>query len=313
MRQEVLIALVFGSAAGACTSAQGASSEAEVASSVDQDGSSPTMPVSRIEQILQTKGSMSNGVFEMSIARTDIAKVAGPLGATFTPAFQIHGALHFQSLGHGQVLLNADMALRQDETGPFIAALLEQGLVFQALHQHTPMQPQIWFVHFRGIGDPIALARKFRTAIGATHTPMPQQLPPQNPTMPLDPERLSQILHGDAHVGDEGVVSVTVDRTNLVRVAGLRVSPEAGISTTIEFKPTGGSNAEVVSDFSMTSAEVDPVVKRMLLEFHWAQGCLDNQETAESPQLFFDHMVKIGDAYQLAREIRKALDLTRSE
>ena len=81
----------------------------------------------------------------------------------------------------------------------------------------------------------------------------------------------------------------------------------------MEFRPTGESNAEVVPDFSMTSAEVAPVVKRMLLDFHWAQGCLCNQETAERPQLFFDHMVKIGDAYQLAREIRKGLDLTRSD
>ncbi|HEX7840850.1 MAG TPA: DUF1259 domain-containing protein [Kofleriaceae bacterium] len=313
MRHEVLIAWALGAAAGACTSAQGATSEAEVASSVDQDESSPTLPVSRIEQILETKGQRSNGVLEMSIARTDIARVAGPLGATFTPAFEVHGDLHFQALGRNRALLNGDMALREDETRPFIAALLEQGLVFQAFHRRAPMQPQIWFVHFRGIGDPVALARKCRAAIGVTHTPMPQPPPPQNPTTPLDPQELSQILHGDARVGDEGVITVTVDRANLVRVAGLRVSPKAGISTTIEFKPTGGSNAEVVSDFSMTSAEVNPVVKRMLLDFHWAQGCLYNQETAESPQLFFDHMVKIGDAYQLAREIRKGLDLTRSD
>ena len=316
MRNEILIAGALGAVAGACASnnaaAQDVSGEA-VRSSVDQDGSSATMLVARIEQILQTKGSMSNGVLEMSIARTDIGKVAGPLGATFTPAFEIHGDLHFQMLGRGQALLNADMALREDETNPFIAALLEQGLVLQAFHQHTPMNPQIWFVHFRGIGDPLALARKCRAAIGVTHTPMPQPPPPQNPTSPLDPKQLSDILHGDARVGDEGVVTVTVDRTNLVRIEGLRVSPEAGISTTIEFKPTGGSNAEVVPDFSMTSAEATPVVRRMLLDLHWAQGCLYNQETAESPQLYFDHMVKIGDAYQLAREIRKGLDLTHAD
>jgi hypothetical protein len=316
MRNEILIALALGPVVAACesnsTARQDVSSEAE-ASNVDQDGSSPAIPTARIEQILQTKGSMSNGVLEMSLARTDIGKVAGPLGASFTPAFQIHGDLHFQLLGHGQVLLNGDLALREDETNPVIAALREQGLVFQAFHQHAPMQPQIWFVHFRGIGDPVALARKCRAAIGVTHTPMPQPPPPQNPTTPLDPQRLSEILHGDARVEDEGVVSVTINRTNLVRIAGLRVSPEAGISTTVEFKPTGGSTAEVVSDFAMTSAEVDPVVNRMLLDFHWAQGCLYNQETAESPQLFFDHMVQIGDAYQLAGEIRKALDLTRSD
>lgn len=32
------------------------------------------------------------------------------------------------------------------------------------------------------------------------------------------------------------------------------------------------------------------------------------QETAEQPQLYFDHMAKQGDAYQLAHEIRDGLD-----
>ena len=31
------------------------------------------------------------------------------------------------------------------------------------------------------------------------------------------------------------------------------------------------------------------------------------------PQLFFDHMAKHGDAYQLAAEIRRGLDLTNSD
>ena len=41
--------------------------------------------------------------------------------------------------------------------------------------------------------------------------------------------------------------------------------------------------------------------------------CLDNQETAEHPQLYFSHQLKSGDAYQLAHEIRLGLNHTRSE
>jgi hypothetical protein len=174
------------------------------------------------------------------------------------------------------------------------------------------MQPQIWFVHFRGVGSPTALAREIRAAIEVTATPLPQTSP-ENPQTPLDADRLAEILHGDAEVGDEGVVTVTVARTARVVVDGVRVSPEAGISTSIEFKPLGGSQAEVVPDFSMTSDEVDPVVRLMLTEEDWFQGCLYNQETDEHPQLYFDHMVKKGNAYELARQIRRGLDLTHSE
>jgi uncharacterized protein DUF1259 len=209
----------------------------------------------------------------------------------------------------------------EPETNPFIAALLQHGLVVQAFHQHLPMVPQVWFVHFRGIGDPIALARAARAAIDVTRTRLPQQ-PPQHPTTPLDAQRLGRILHGQATVGNDGVVTVTVLRTDRILLDGVRVAPQCGISTTIEFKPSrkddagkggGQANAQVCPDFSMTSAEVVPVVKRMLIEHHWSQGSIRNDETNEVPQLFWDAMVKEGDAYQLAQEIRSGLDLTKSK
>lgn len=55
-----------------------------------------------------------------------------------------------------------------------------------------------------------------------------------------------------------------------------------------------------------------PVVTRMRHR-GWFQGCLYNQETDEHPQLYFDHMLKVGNAYALAAEIRRGLDLTASD
>ena len=60
----------------------------------------------------------------------------------------------------------------------------------------------------------------------------------------------------------------------------------------------------------MEGAEIDQVVDLRLNHFNWYQGCLYNQETSEHPQLYFDHMLKTGDAYQLATEIRQGLDST---
>jgi len=270
------------------------------------------LPVDRIEEIVGAEGSVSNCVLSIDINRNDIGNVQGPLNVTFTPAFEINGDLHFQPLHNGKALLNGDLALLEDEVNPFIAALLERGLVFQAFHQHMPMDPQIWFVHFRGVGDPTDLARDIRAAINVTRTPLPQS-PPSNPTTPLDAQKLAEILHGEAEVGEEGVVTVTVNREHGVRLGNVYAKPETGISTTIAFKPLGGSDAAVVPDFAMEADEVDPVVRKMLLKQEWFQGCLYNQETDEHPQLYFDHMLKTGNAYELAREIRKGLDLTDSE
>ena len=152
---------------------------------------------------------------------------------TFTQAFGIHGDLYFQPLFHGKALLNADMALKEEEVNAFISALLKNRLVFQAFHQHLPMHysekdgqktdGQIWFVHFRGVGNPLDLARAVKAALDVTSTPFPQEQP-NKPTSPLDADKLASILHGSASVGDEGVVTVTVARTNPVWVDGVRVN-----------------------------------------------------------------------------------------
>jgi hypothetical protein len=66
---------------------------------------------------------------------------------TFTPSFEIHGGLYFQSLDNGQALLNGDMARLPEEVNPFIAALLKNQLIFQAYHQHLiELTPPVWFV-----------------------------------------------------------------------------------------------------------------------------------------------------------------------
>lgn len=282
-----------------------------------RDGRQPcgSLPVRQIEEILEAEGMVEHGVLDVEIAREDIPAVRGPASGppvTFTPAFELHGDAYFQPLDGGQAFLNGDIALKESEVNPFVAALIRNGLVWQAYHQHLPMEPQIWFVHYRGKGDAVALARALKAALDVTSIPFPQTRP-QSPTTPLDAEKLARILHGSASVGDEGVVTVTVERRDTVEIDGVRVNPAAGISTTIEFKPLGGEQAAVVPDFSMTADEIQPVVRKMLLQNGWFQGCLYNQETDERPQLYFDHMLKTGNAYELAREIRRGLDKTRSE
>lgn len=277
-----------------------------------QDNSPTQLPVTAIEQIIGATGIIVNSVLQIEIERTDIKPVHGPVKMIFTPAFEINGTLYFQPLANGKAFLNGDFALLEHEVNPFISALLRHGLTFQAFHQQLPMHKQIWYVHYRGEGNPITLATDIKAAINETDTPFPQAQP-TNPQTVLNVNRLAAILHGMPIIGNNGVVSIVVFRKNSIHIGDILVNPEAGISSTIEFQPTdNGSNAEVVANFSMTAHEVDKVVKLMLNQFHWFQGCLYNQETNEKPQLYFDHMAKTGDAYLLAQEVREGLDLTDS-
>jgi hypothetical protein len=265
------------------------------------------LPVRKMGEIIGARGEPMNGVLPFALSRKDMGKVKGPSNVRFSPDFELNGDLFFQPLPDGEAFLNADMAFPSEEVNPFIAALIKNNLVVQAFHQHFPMQPQVWFIHFRGKGKPLDLAKDVRTALNTTKIPLPQSTP-NNPQTPLDAERLAKILHGHASVGEGGVVTVRVLRTDPVDIEGIKANPQANISTNIDFLPLGGTQAAVVPDFSMRTKEVNPVINRMLSEFKWFQGRLYNQETGEHPQLYFDHMVKTGDAYQLAQEIRKGLD-----
>jgi len=272
------------------------------------------LPDYQMQQILQAQGSVSEGVLQIDIDRDDIGEVSGPEGVTFTPSFEVDGTLTFQPLGNNLAFFNGDLALKPEECNPFIDAIIANGLIFQAFHQHyIETTPNIWFIHWRGVGNPLTLAQAVKNVLDVTSTPFPQA-PPATPKTPLDPGRLAAILHGTAQVGEQGVVTVDVSRTDQIVIGDVIASPDANIFTEVMFKPlsSSGSMAAVGPDFSMTAEEVMRVVPLMRQQ-GWFQGCLYNQETDEYPQLYFDHMLKTGDAYQLAAEVRRGLDLTASE
>jgi hypothetical protein len=272
------------------------------------------IPSAAIEQIVGAEGSVSGGVLGIGVSRGDIGTVRGPLGVQFPPSFEIGGDLTFQPLGAHRAFFNGDLALKASELNAVVDAILANGLVFQAMHQHYfDLDPMVWFVHFRGEADPLTLARRVRRVLDVTATPLPQTMP-ADPTTPLDHARLAKTLHGSSEIGEDGVVTITVNRRDRIVVDGVQVSPEANVSTNIEFLPldAAGTRAAVAPDFSMTAAEVDPVCRRMRAA-GFEIGCLYNQETAEHPQLYFSHMLAVGDPQDLAVRIRKALDVTRSD
>ncbi len=276
------------------------------------DGDDSALPVKRIEQVMQADGTVSHGVLDIEENRSDLSVSGGSPHVHFVDGFQIQNEFFFQSLEGGQGIVNGDLALKTSEIQPVIDAILRNGLVFQAEHQHLyDLEPMVWFIHLRGVGDPVDLAARVHAVVKATSTPLPQSSPP-HPTTPLPTTQLGKILGGDAQVGDNGVVTVTVPRRDGVELGGVHVSPELNIATSIQFEPLGGGRAAVVPDYSMTSEEIQAVIATMR-HHDWEVGCLYNQETDEQPQLFFSHTFKTGDAIQLAHEVRAALDHTDSQ
>lgn len=264
-----------------------------------------------VERIIDAKGQVSDHVFSIVIDRSDITATieAVPIEA----AFEINGQAYFQRLADGRAMMNGCFPLKTSEVMPFVDALLRNDIIVQAEHQHFFIEePVVWFVHFRQVGDPEKIARGLKAAFGATAAPFPQA-PSTNKETPLPAERLGAILGAKPSVGSKGIVSLTIPRADAIVLGGVRISPYLNVSNAIAFQPHGGGTGAIVAcDFSLVASEIQDVLTFMRSR-GWLVGCLYNQETDEMPQLYYSHMIKVGDSIMLAQDLKTALERTNAK
>lgn len=266
------------------------------------------LPVAEIERIVRAQGTVGNGVLNIEIDRDDLPHVRTSEGVAIKPAFEINGNLCFQSLHGGSTMLNADLPFKTEELNPALDQMLAHGITWQAMHQHLfDLHPRIWFMHFRGRGSARRLAEGCAAILRATSTPLPQK-PPAHPTTRLDPKRLAEIIGAPATVGADGVVGFQLPQRERITLGGVPINPFLNVYTSVDFQPLNRTTV-VVADFGMLAGQIDAQAKVMRAR-GWTLECLYNQETDEHPQLYFSHQYKAGDAYRLAREVRRGLELT---
>ena len=277
-----------------------------------------SLPTDRIGAILQAPAEEDKGIVTVGIGRGDIRDAHVPyrlngeeIAVPFNAGFQLKGEFVFEGIGGGKAMMNADFCFLPEEVEPAIDAMLAAGLNVQSLHQHyMRLSPMMFFMHMRGTGDPLDLARAAHSVVAKTAAPLPQAKP--NPATPLDKEAIGKLIGAKAKVEDEGVVSLVVPRTDRIMLAGRPVDPALNVSSNMTFQKLDNGKVAAAPDIAMTTKEIAPVLKLMRGK-GWDVHCLYNQETGENPQLYFAHMLKVGDTEMLAREIREALDLTASK
>ena len=270
-----------------------------------------TLPVEAIQRSLRSRGRVSGPVLHISQLRTDLNDVVGPSDIPFKPAFAVHNDFYFQALPNGRVILNGEFALPAEEINAVIDRIMSTGLVFQALHQHFfNLDPQVWHVHVRGAGNTFGVARGLEYVLGATRTPLPQ-LPPPNPTTPLDARRLGRLLGGEAEVHADGVVAVTLPRREQVTLDGIPIDPRLGIAHEVLFEPLANGRTAVAPAFALLPSEI-AVVLRLMRREAFDVHALVTHETAELPQLYFAHLLAVGNPYYYARAMRRILQQTNT-
>lgn len=283
---------------------------------IDSAGSStaaavtPIIEWSRVDSALGRTGAMQPGdVQRYGMPRGDLRVTAA--GVLLRPTFALGSWIAFKAHDGGAVAMG-DLVLTEDELNPVITKLQGGGVQQTAIHHHIIHEsPRVLYVHVHAHGDPVAIATTVREALALTGTPAPVTgAAPAAQAFSLDTAAIAAAL-GRAGRLNGGVLQVNVPRGETIRSGGLEIPPTMGLSTAINFQPTGNGRAAITGDFVLLGTEVNQVI-RALSEHGIEVTSLHSHLLDEEPRLFFMHFWANADAVTLARGLKEALDRTNS-
>lgn len=245
-----------------------------------------------------------DGVRRYSFPRSDLGVTLD--GVRLKPALALGSWLAFQPMGK-EAMVMGDLVLTDAEVTPVMTELLKGGITITALHNHLlRSSPHTMYMHVRGHGDPWKLAVALRTGLSRSATPTNPSPAAAGAALDLDTASLDRIM-GRPGKANGGVYQYSVPRPEKLVDGGMPAPPTMGTGTVINFQPTGGRRAAVTGDFVLRANEVD-LVMRALRGAGIEVTALHNHMLDDEPRLFFMHFWAQGDAPQLARGLRTALD-----
>src|SRR5207244_5264248 len=165
----------------------------------------------------------------------------------------------------GEATVRGDLLLLETEINPVMAKLLEGGIEITAVHNHwLRANPETFYMHIGGHGDPVKMAEVIRSALALSKTPFdpPATAPTPAPTIDLDTAQLDQIIGAKGTVNG-GVYQFNVPRRDPITEGGMTVPIAMGSANAINFQPTGGGKAAITGDFVITADEVHPMIKAL--------------------------------------------------
>ena len=121
------------------------------------------LPTADLDKILGVAGKANGGVDQFSIPRADRVTEHG---IEISPSMGVATAINIQPVASDRAVTTGDFVMTASEVNGVIRALRKGGIDVTALHSHMlGDEPRLFFMHFWGDGDPIALARTLRSAL----------------------------------------------------------------------------------------------------------------------------------------------------
>jgi hypothetical protein len=266
-----------------------------------------------VESALGKSGQIQpGGVFRIGMPRTDLTVTVK--GVPVKAGFALGSYAAFKSVGDHTMVMG-DLVLLDQEIPAVMAGLFRGGLEVTAVHNHlNEVSPHVMYMHYGGHGDAIKLATALRQALSASGTPFGSgssaaAAPPAGSG--LDTKQIEQGLGRTGRAMDGGVFQVTVPRAEVVTEMGVPLLPAMGVTTVMNFQPTGDGKAAITGDFVLIDKEVNAVA-RALMQHGIDVTAIHNHGLMDMPRLFYMHFWANDDPIKLAQGLKAALDQTNS-
>jgi hypothetical protein len=249
----------------------------------------------------------AGGVYRVGFPRTDLNVTLD--GITLKPTLALGAWVAFLPMGNKDMVMG-DLVLTEDEVGPVMKKLSENGIEISALHNHLfHASPATFYMHIYGVGDGVKLATAIHEGLALSKTPFPASAAPTPaaapPVIDLDTAAIDAAL-GAKGANAAGVYQVNIARKEPVKEGGMVLPIPMGASEAINFQPLGGGKAAITGDFMLTATEVNPVL-RTLRENGIEVTALHNHMLTDQPRLFFMHFWAHDDLQKLLTGLHAAL------
>jgi hypothetical protein len=259
--------------------------------------------VDGIVQAVGKKGDLTREMYKVSFPRSDLTVKAG--NVVIKPALAlINWAAFIKSCNTS--ITYGDLVVLDDELNPVISKLEDNGIEISALHNHLLHEdPRVMYIHFVGRDDEVEMAKGIREALALTKTPLGST--PSGPeTKPELAKEIEGIIGYEGSMGG-GVFHINVPRNDIhVAAMGAAIPGYMGMNTPLNFQ-LDGKNAAINGDFILRPAEINPVIK--LLRANGIEiASVHNHMLDEEPRLIFMHFWAYGDAVDLAKGLKAALE-----
>jgi hypothetical protein len=262
-----------------------------------------------VEDVLGRSSKVQpDGTLKFALPRKDLKVTVD--GTPIKAGLALGSWAAFSASGDNAMVMG-DLVLTEDEVGPVMAKLQQGGIEITALHNHVLHEsPRVMYMHIAGHGNATKLAQGIHDAVAVTGTPAESPASAAQ-KIDLDTDKIDEAM-GRKGKDNGGIYQFGVPRAETIRDHGMEIPSSMGVSTAINFQPTGNGRAAITGDFVLLGSEANPVIA--VLRANGIQvTALHSHMLTEEPRLFFMHFWANDDAVKLAHGLHAALDKTNSK